>query len=107
MLVMFRGHPNIVQLIDSSNTPVGKKNSNVRQVYFPPFPLSFLLLHVALTLVSQLSFLFPLYHMGTCWDLIDTANNNTDMHSNLTTTWCFTEKQILEVRFLFSFLSSL
>ncbi len=35
MLVMFRGHPNIVQLIDSSNTPVGKKNSNVRQVFAP------------------------------------------------------------------------
>ena len=31
MLVMFRGHPNIVELIDSSNTAVAKK-SNVRQV---------------------------------------------------------------------------
>lgn len=75
MLVMFRGHPNIVQLVDSSNVPVGKKNSTVR----------------------QLSFLFPLYHMGTCWDLIATAMNNSDNHVNMTHGWCFTEKQILEV----------
>lgn len=75
MLVMFRGHPNIVQLIDSNNVAVGKKNSNVR----------------------QLSFLFPLYHMGTCWDLISTASSNADNHAIMTNTWCFTERQILEV----------
>ena len=32
MLQRFRGHPNIINLVDNCNVAVGKKNSNTRQV---------------------------------------------------------------------------
>mmetsp|Transcript_16582 Transcript_16582/g.24947 ORF Transcript_16582/g.24947 Transcript_16582/m.24947 type:complete len:537 (-) Transcript_16582:176-1786(-) len=75
MLQRFRGHPNIINLVDNCNVAVGKKNSNTRQLYF----------------------LFPIYHVGTCWDLIEAALSGGDSQLGPPSCWCFNERQALEI----------